>query len=210
MLPSAYRASYPGWILGCPEDCLPSLCSCCMSQSQAWLPGVMGRLASRQVCWQTACDSITQLASYLCNKSWEMGSWSLIFYRERRFTGDNAESRWSCLELKGLRGGSPLVNHEPCLLRAFHLFSALQNAGLFSDLAGFFFFFQIFKQILAASPGQCDRLAETGFLWPGLLVQPVCCTALLCRSCWLHTWMLIFSLWSPLYQALAPGNCLLI
>lgn len=75
------------------------------------------------------------------------------------------------------------MNHEPCLLRAFHLFSALQNAGLFSDLAGFFFFFQIFKQILAASPGQCDRLAETGFLWPGLLVQPVCCTALLCRSC---------------------------
>lgn len=131
-----------GWILHCPEDCLSSLCFCCMSQSQACLWGVMGRPASKQVCWQTASDSITQLAAYLCNKSWKMESWSLIFfYRERRFTGGNAEGSWNCLELKGLQGGSPLVNHEPCLLRVFHLFSALQNAGLFLWSGRIFYFF---------------------------------------------------------------------
>jgi len=43
----------------------------------------MGRPASRQVCWQTASDSITQLAAYLCNKSWKMESWSLIFFTGR-------------------------------------------------------------------------------------------------------------------------------
>lgn len=60
-------------------------------------------LASGQVFWQTASNSITWLTAYLCNKSWEMWSWSPIpcLYRETRFMGD-AERSWNCAELKEL------------------------------------------------------------------------------------------------------------
>lgn len=66
---------------------------------------------------------------------------SHFFYRERRFTGGNAEGSWNCLELKGLQGGSPPGESRALFAKGFPSLLCTAECWLVSLIWQDFLFF---------------------------------------------------------------------